>query len=164
MVRQKECLENLPRAAREEERRLLTESASREIESLKSSLLLKNQEFGAAKARSAELEKKVSDLSEGIKNQQQMIQSVHQEYQEKMAVMDSSHAALRSINSHLESVVMELQDKMERFNRHSHQRSGTSPASDISNSLGSDTGEHIRRTMDSPPVNLAREIMGIELL
>ena len=30
-------------------------------------------------------------------------------------------------------------------------------------SLGSDTGEHIRRAMDSPPVNLGREIMGLEI-
>ena len=32
-----------------------------------------------------------------------------------------------------------------------------------SNSLGSDTGEHIRRAMDSPPVNLGREILGLEI-
>ena len=31
-----------------------------------------------------------------------------------------------------------------------------------SNSLGSDTGEHIRRAMDSPLVNLGREILGLE--
>ena len=30
-------------------------------------------------------------------------------------------------------------------------------------SLGSDAGEHIRRAMDSPPVNLGREIMGLEI-
>ena len=75
MVRQKDCLENIPRAAREEEKRMLTESAAREIESLKSSLLHKSQEFAAAKAKSAELENKVNDLSEGIKSQQRMIQS-----------------------------------------------------------------------------------------
>ena len=163
VVRQKECLENIPRAAREEERRMLTESAAREIETLKWSLLQKSQEFAAAKTKSAELENKVSDLSEGIKSQQKMIQSVHEEYQEKMSVMESNHAALRSINSHLERVVMELQDKMERLTRHGHQRSGTSPTSDISNSLGSDTGDQMRRRMESPPVSLAREVMGLEI-
>ena len=30
-------------------------------------------------------------------------------------------------------------------------------------SLGSDAGEHIRRAMDSPPVNLGWEIMGLEI-
>ena len=58
VVRQKECLENIPRAAREEERRMLTESAAREIETLKWSLLQKSQEFAAAKTKSAELENK----------------------------------------------------------------------------------------------------------
>lgn len=140
---------------------MLTESAAREIESLKSSLLHKSQEFAAAKAKSAELENKVNDLSEGIKSQQRMIQSVHEEYQEKMAVMESRQAAVRSINSHLESVVMELQDKLERLTRHSHKRSGASPSSDISNSLGSDTEEHMRRAMDSPPVQQAREVREI---
>ena len=32
-----------------------------------------------------------------------------------------------------------------------------------STSLGSDTGEHIRRAMDSPPVDLGREILGLEI-
>ena len=106
-----------------------------------------------------DLENKVSDLTEGVKDQQKMIQSVHEEYQEKMGVMESKHKALRSINSHLEGVVLELQDKLERFTRDGIKRSGASPSSDISNSLGSDTGD-IRRAMDSPPVNLGREIMG----
>ena len=160
VLRQKDFLENLPRAAREEEKRIFNESAAREIEALKSSLLHKSQEFAAAKARSLDLENKVSDLTEGVKDQQKMIQSVHEEYQEKMGVMESKHKALRSINSHLEGVVLELQDKLERMTRDGIKRSGASPSSDISNSLGSDTGEHIRRAMDSPPVNLGREIMG----
>merc|ERR1719273_987602 len=66
VLRQKDFLENLPRAAREEEKRIFNESAVREIDALKSSLLHKSQEFAAAKARSVELEKKVSDLSEGV--------------------------------------------------------------------------------------------------
>lgn len=160
VVRQKDFLENLPRAAREEEKRILNESAAREIEALKLSLLHKSQEFTAAKARSADLENKVSDLTEGVKDHQKMIQSVHEEYQEKMGAMESKHKALRSINSHLESVVLELQDKLDRLTRDGMKRSGASPSSDISNSLGSDTGEQIRRAMDSPPVNLGREIMG----
>ena len=156
-MRQKDLLENLPRAAREEERRIFNESATREIEALKLNLLHKSQEFAAAKARSAELENKVTKLTEGVNDQQKMIQSVHEEYQEKMGVMESKHKALRSINSHLEGVVLELQREV---TRDGIKRSGASPSSDISNSLGSDTGEHIRRAMDSPPVNLGREIMG----
>ena len=159
-MRQKDLLENLPRAARQEERRIFNESATREIEALKLNLLHKSQEFAAAKARSTELENKVTNLTEGVNDQQKMIQSVHEEYQEKMGVMESKHKALRSINSHLEGVVLELQDKLERMTRDGIKRSGASPSSDISNSLGSDTGEHIRRAMDSPPVNLGREIMG----
>ena len=155
-MRQKDLLENLPRAARQEERRIFNESATREIEALKLNLLHKSQEFAAAKARSAELENKVSHLTEGVNDQQKMIQSVHEEYQEKMGVMESKHKALRSINSHLEGVVLELQREV---TRDGIKRSGASPSSDISNSLGSDTGD-IRRAMDSPPVNLGREIMG----
>ena len=60
--------------------------------------------------------------------------------------------------------------------RHRGKRAAPSPSTDsldmmtmsnLSNSLvgslGSDTGEHIRRAMDSPPVNLGREIMGLEI-
>ena len=60
--------------------------------------------------------------------------------------------------------------------KHRGKRAGASPSTDsldmmtmsnMSNSLvgslGSDTGEHIRRAMDSPPVNLGREIMGLEI-
>ena len=60
--------------------------------------------------------------------------------------------------------------------RHRGKRAAPSPRTDsldmmtmsnLSNSLvgslGSDTGEHIRRAMDSPPVNLGREIMGLEI-
>ena len=32
-----------------------------------------------------------------------------------------------------------------------------------SQSLGSDTGDHIRRAVDSPPVNLGQEILGLEI-
>ena len=60
--------------------------------------------------------------------------------------------------------------------KHRGKRAGASPSTDsldmmimsnMSNSLvgslGSDTGDHIRRALDSPSVNLCREIMGLEI-
>ena len=94
--------------------------------------------------------------------------------QEKLEAVECRNKALRSINSQLEFSMIELQERTERLQktRAGGKRAGASPSSDsldimvmsnISNSLGSDTGEHIRRAMDSPPVNLGREIQGLDI-
>ena len=73
-------------------------------------------------------------------------------------------------------IVLFVQERNERMLKMRGKRTGASPSTDsldmmtMSNmssslvgSLGSDTGEHIRRAMDSPPVNIGREIMGLEI-
>jgi hypothetical protein len=44
-----------------------------------------------------------------------------------------------------------------------HEMTMSNMSNSLVGSLGSDTGAHIRRAMDSPPVNLGREIMGLEI-
>lgn len=172
VIRQKDSLDTIPKAAREEEIRLIQLSSVKEIESLKASVLSKNQELTSVKAKTAELETKVTELTEGVKSQQKMIQSIHDEYREKLEAVESRHKAVRSINSHLETTILELQDRMERVVRHrgAGKRAGASPSNDSldlmvmsSNSLGSDTGDHIRRALDSPSSVLGREIQGLEI-
>ena len=172
VIRQKDSLDTIPKAAREEEIRLIQLSSVKEIESLKASVLSKNQELTSFKAKTAELEAKVTELTEGVKSQQKMIQSIHDEYREKLEAVESRHKAVRSINSRLETTILELQDRMERVVRHrgAGKRAGASPSNDSldlmvmsSNSLGSDTGDHIRRALDSPSSVLGREIQGLEI-
>ena len=102
-------LENIPRAAKDEEMKMIQHASVKEIESLKSSLTSKSQEITALKAKTNDLDSKVTDLTEGLKSQQDMIQGIHDEYKEKLESMETRHKSLRSINSHLETTVLELQ-------------------------------------------------------
>ena len=62
---------------------------------------------------------------------------------------------------------------MDRVSKHRGRRAEASPSSEsldtivsasaMSGSLGSDAGGHIRRALDSPPVNLGLEIRGLEI-
>ena len=79
---------------------------------------------------------------------------------------------MRSINSHLETTILELQDRMNRVVHHQRagKRVGASPSNDSmdlmvmsSNSRGNDTGDQIRRALDSPSSVLGREIQGLEI-
>ena len=88
VIRQKDSLDTIPKAAREEEIRLIQLSSVKEIESLKASVLSKNQELTSVKAKMAELETKVTELTEGVKSQQKMIQSIHDEYREKLEAVE----------------------------------------------------------------------------
>jgi len=174
--RQKERLEMIPRAGKEEEIRLVQQAALHEVATAKADLLHKSQERTAASARIAELEARNAALEDGFTNQKEMIQSIHEEHKERLGAVETRHKAIRSVNIHLESTIMELQERIERMLKHRGKRAGASPSTDsidmmtmsnMSNSLvgslGSDTGEHIRRAMDSPPVNIGREIMGLEI-
>merc|ERR1712142_185990 len=173
---QKEKLEMIPRAGKGEEISIIQHAAAKEIASVRSDNLNKSQELTAAHAKIAELEARNAALEEGINNQKDVMQSLHEEHKEKLEVVESRQKAIRSINIHLESTIMELQERNERMLKLKGKRAGASPSTDsldtmtMSNmssslvgSLGSDTGEHIRRAMDSPPVNLGREIMGLEV-
>ena len=102
-------LENIPRAAKDEEMKMIQHASVKEIESLKSSLTSKSQEITALKAKTNDLDSKVTDLTEGLKSQQDMIQGIHDEYKEKLESMETRFKSLRSINSHLETTVLELQ-------------------------------------------------------
>ena len=79
---------------------------------------------------------------------------------------------MRSINSQLETTILELQDRMKRVVRHQRagKRVGASPSNDSmdlmvmsSNSRGNDTGDQIRRALDSPSSVLGWEIQGLEI-
>ena len=109
IVRQKERLEHIPRAGKEEEIRLLHQAALQEVGAVKSDLLHKSQELTAAHARIVELEARNAALEEGVKNQKDMIESIHEEHKERLGAVESRHKAIRSINIHLESTIMELQ-------------------------------------------------------
>ena len=60
-------------------------------------------------ARIAELEARNTALEEGVNNQKDRIQSIHEEHKEKLGAVESRHKAIRSVNIHLESSIMELQ-------------------------------------------------------
>ena len=107
--KQKEYMDTLPSKAKHEELNLVREAANEEVASAKANLLLRSQEVTAAKAKIAEYEKKISDLHEGVKDQQKIIETIHLEHKEQLEAVESRHKALRSLNSHLESTVMELQ-------------------------------------------------------
>ena len=79
-MRQKDSLDSVRKAARDEEIRLIQLASSKEIEDLKSRLLTKSQELTACKAKASEFEDKTTQLNEGIQQQQKMIQSIHDEY------------------------------------------------------------------------------------
>ena len=95
VVRQKESLESVPKAARNEEIKMMQQAATKEIESLRSSIMSKSQELTAVKAKADDLETKVTELTEGVKSQQRMIQMIHEEYREKLDVAESRHKAVR---------------------------------------------------------------------
>ena len=84
-------------------------ASSREIEGLKASILCKSQELTLVKSKVLELENKVTELTEGVKSQQEMIDNIHVEHKERLEAVESRHRAVRSINSHLEITIMELQ-------------------------------------------------------
>ena len=109
IVRQKESLEVIPRAGKKEELRLIQQAAQHEVAAAKSDLLHKSQELTAANARIAELEARNTALEEGVNNQKDMIQSIHEEHKERLGAVESRHKAIRSVNIHLESTIMELQ-------------------------------------------------------
>ena len=109
LVRQKESLESIPRAGKEEEIRLVQQAALHEVSAAKSDLLHKSQEITAANARIAELEARNAALEEGVTNQKEMIQSIHEEHKERLGAVETRHKAIRSVNIHLESTIMELQ-------------------------------------------------------
>ena len=94
-MRQKESLESVPKAARNEEIKMMQQAATKEIESLRSSIMSKSQELTAVKAKADDLETKVTELTEGVKSQQRMIQMIHEEYREKLDVAESRHKAVR---------------------------------------------------------------------
>ena len=60
VVRQKDCLDSVRKAARDEEIRLIQLASSKEIEDLKARLLTKSQELTASKAKATELEEKTN--------------------------------------------------------------------------------------------------------
>ena len=153
VIRQKDTLDTIPRAAREEEIKMLQLASSKEIESLKATVISKSQELTAVRARTQELETKVADLTEGVAAQQKMIENIHAEYTEKLGAVECRARAVRSINSHLETTIMELQvgiqggwcagedivssvqARMDRVARHrpgagGGRRAGTSPSTD----------------------------------
>ena len=94
-MRQKESLESVPKAAKNEEIKMMQLAASKEIESLRSSIMTKSQELTAVRAKAEDLETKVTELTEGVKSQQRMIQMIHEEYREKLDVAESRHKAVR---------------------------------------------------------------------
>ena len=114
VIRQKDHLDTIPRAAREEEIKMLQLASSKEIESLKATVISKSQELTAVRARTQELETKVADLTEGVAAQQKMIENLHAEYTEKLGAVECRARAVRSINSHLETTIMELQVGIQR--------------------------------------------------
>ena len=114
VIRQKDHLDTIPRAAREEEIKMLQLASSKEIESLKATVITKSQELTAVRARTQELETKVADLTEGVAAQQKMIENLHAEYTEKLGAVECRARAVRSINSHLETTIMELQVGIQR--------------------------------------------------
>ena len=92
-------------------------ASSREIEGLKAAILCKSQELTMVKSKAQELENKVTELTEGVKSQQEMIHNIQVEHKERLDAVESRNRAVRSINSHLETTILELQDRMERVVR-----------------------------------------------
>ena len=105
-------------------------ASSKEIEALKASILCKSQELTSVKARTQQLQQKVTDLTEGVNMHKQMIKSIHVSYKERLDAVESRHKALRSINSQLETTIIELQAA--RVRAVTGRRAGTSPSSDSS--------------------------------
>ena len=48
-------------------------------------------------------------LEEGVNNQKDMIQSMHEEHKERLGTVESRHKTIGSVNINLESTIMELQ-------------------------------------------------------
>ena len=84
-------------------------ASSKEIEGLKAAILCKSQELTIVKAKAQELENKVTELTEGVKSQQEMIHNIQVEHKERLDAVESRNRAVRSINSHMETTIMELQ-------------------------------------------------------
>jgi len=176
VVRQKEKLEMLPKAGNKEELKQVQQAALNEVSSCKAELLRKSQELTVANARITELESRNNALDQGVKSLKDTIQEIHEEHKERLEAVESRQKAVRSVNIHLESTILELQERLERLMRHRGKGAGPSPSSDsldmmamshmsssLVGSLGSETGDHIMRAMDSPPVNIGREIIGLEI-
>lgn len=109
VVRQNESLEKLSSRAQEEELKMFQMASSREIEGLKSAILSKSHELTSAKTKAQELENKVTELTELVNSHQKMIDNIHENHKERLDAVESRHRAVRSINSHLETTIMELQ-------------------------------------------------------
>ena len=106
---QREKLETIPKAGKAEEIRILQQAAAHEVATVKADILHKSQELTAAHAKIAELEARNATLEEGINNQKDVVQSLHEEHKEKLEAVEMRQKAIRSINIHLESTIMELQ-------------------------------------------------------
>ena len=98
-------------------------ASSREIEGLKSSILCKSYELTSVKTKAQELENKVTELTELVNSHQKLIDNIHESHKERLDAVESRHRAVRSLNSHLETTIMELQASRAM-------RVGTCPSSD----------------------------------
>ena len=96
-MKQKQLLESTPAAARDEEKKMLLQSSNKEIESLKMSLVTKSQEVTSLRARCADLETRTSELVAGVRQQQEVMQSIHDEYREQLESVETRHRQEHSI-------------------------------------------------------------------
>jgi len=174
-MKYRERLEQLPVARSDEEMRRIREAAANEVAVARAELTAKSSELAAANGRVSDLETKLAALENGMEKQREYLEKAHGEHQEALRSVEDRHSAIRAANMHLETSVLELQDRLHKVNRRA--RKGNSPSTDsldvagghsavvqqstsssMAGSMGSDGGEVLRRALDSPPVHLEREL------
>ena len=200
VARYRERLEQLPVAGREEEMRIIQvlhylfilpllllpptsqDAARHEVAAARADLVASQQELTAAAGRAAELEGRLGTVEAAAGAQGEAVAAAQEEMQERLAAAEERwvgavvtpvprYSAVRSVNSHLEGHVMELQERLARQARGGRRgRKGASPGGEgvevgiqgggrvsATGSQGSEAGEYLRRALASPPVQLGTE-------
>jgi len=173
----KQTLENRPAKTNQHQIRLITEAAEAEVAAMKAQLAARTSELCLATATIADLELSTEELNKNMELQVSFLEQTQQEYKINLKAMDDRYSGMRSINSHFEISILELQDRLETLKMSRRGRKVLSPSSDsldlrgdlslmqtsstssVHGSIGSDPGEHIRRALEAPnPLHINREI------
>ena len=161
------------------------DAARHEVAAARADLVASQQELTAAAGRAAELEGRLGTVEAAAGAQGEAVAAAQEEMQERLAAAEERggggggavvtpvprYSAVRSVNSHLEGHVMELQERLARQARGGRRgRKGASPGGEgvevgiqgggrvsAAGSQGSEAGEYLRRALASPPVQLGTE-------
>jgi len=175
-------LDEIPAKPSQRQVAMITEAAEHEVAAARTDLASKSSELTVAQGTIADLETKVGVLEKSVEEQKVYLVHTQEEGVANLRAANDNQTALRSINSHLEMTVLELQERLERqLNLTRRVKKAGSISSDsldvgaggggsglqyvqstgssIQGSVGSDPGEHIRRAIeDTNPFHIERQI------